>query len=314
MTRHSIFLALAVLLLSPVAPAQALFDTTGPTVGYVSPLVAQYTVPQTFRVSATDASGVASCDLVVSSIYQTPMIYNASNSLWEVSYTFITYRSANSIRAVCFDTAGNKTTGPSRVMTVMDAPIVVPPADTTPPVGDGSTIDATDLTPAELTLSSPVLIKTVCPGGESAAHPCRTVYFLDNVGVRHAFPNEKAYFTWYSGWDNINLIADEAMAAITLGRNVRYHPGVRMVKFPSVPTVYFVGAHGLLTPVATEAVAASMYGSNWNQYIDDLSEVFVTNYVIATSPLVSGNLALVTSTVASVSTINDNLGLATLAP
>ncbi len=261
-------------LLFAFSSAQAIVDTDGPTVSAVMPLEAVYTVPQTYWATASDSSGVADCTLLVSSIYETPMTYNSYVGRWQTSYTFTTFRSANSIRAVCHDTLGNETKGPSRIISVSAAPLS--DSDELP-----SEVDATEWTSAEIVAASPVLIKTACPGGEDFTHPCRTVYFLDNEGTRHAFPNEKAYFTWYTDWSNIHIITAAMMASYPLGANVTYHPGVRMVKFPSVNTVYAVARYGRLRQIATETLAEELYGANWNQMIDDVSEAFYTNYVFS---------------------------------
>ena len=293
-------------LLFAASPALAA-DTTGPEISQVSPLEAQYTVPQTFSVTATDESDVASCTLVVSSVYETPMTFNASSGQWEVVYTFETYRSANSIRARCTDGLGNEQLGPSKIIQVDDAPIVVPDGDGDAD-GDGEAdVDATEFTRETIIEASPVLIKTVCPGGEDFTHPCRTVYFLDDEGVRHAFPNERAFFTWYDDYDGLYLITEEMMASYALGRNVRYKPGVKMVKFRSLNTVYAVGRYGQLRAIASQEVAADLYGANWNQQIDDISEVFATNYTFE-EDINDASEFDPASEEASVDSINDNRG------
>lgn len=286
------------LLLSPVA-AVAIVDTAGPTISEVAPLTAVYTVPQLYSATASDASGVASCTLLVSSVYETPMTYNSLLSRWQVSYTFTTYRSANSIRMVCQDIYGNETKGPSRIISVSAAPS----SDDDDAVSE---VDATDWTSAEIVAASPVLIKTACPGGEDFTHPCRTVYFLGNDGVRHAFPNEKAYFTWYVDWSNIHIITEPMMASYPLGINVTYHPGVKMVKFPSVNTVYAVARYGTLRAIASETVAAELYGANWNQMIHDVSEAFYTNYMFSSHAIEAAVEFDVEAETNSVSSINDN--------
>lgn len=310
MNRFITFLA-AFAMMVVLVPSVSAVDT-GPTeISEVSPLTAQYTVPQQFTATASDPDGVASCTLLVSSVHETPMTYNALTDVWEVEYTFITERTANSIRMVCVDHEGNETKGPSRIIEVADAPIDVPDGEGEPDDGEPTTIDATEWTAEEVIEVSPVLIKTVCPGGEDFTHPCRTVYFLDEHGDRHAFPNERAFFTWYDNYDDIHLVTDAVMASYPLGRNVRYHPGVKMVKFQSVPTVYVVGQLGALFPIASEDDARDLYGENWNQQIDDLSEVFATNYSISLTPHTSAELNVDTLR-GSVSSINDNLGLAIL--
>jgi hypothetical protein len=272
--KRFIFAMLAVAL---TVPAIA-FAEGAPTISEVTPLAAVVNVSVTLRATASDPDGVASCNMKISSLDKGAMTYNSSSGFWEFEWTFDDSRTASSVRAHCIDSLGNAVNGPSKVLEILAIPR---PLDIgTPEVSESgeSEVDATGYTKEQIVLSSPVLIKTPCPGGENISHPCRTVYFLSNGGERHAFPNEKAYFTWYSDWSNIHVISAEVMASIKLGLNVRYHPGKRMVKFPSVNTVYTVSQHGVLRPIASEEVAVSLYGANWNQQIDDISEAFFGNY------------------------------------
>ncbi|MFZ2804691.1 MAG: hypothetical protein WA001_05760, partial [Patescibacteria group bacterium] len=93
----------------------------------------------------------------------------------------------------------------------------------------------------------------------------------------------KVYFTWYTDFSGVQIIGSSQLASIPLGKNVTYKPGVRMVKFTTDPKVYAVEKGGNLRWVTTEAVATSLYGSNWNQMIDDISDAFYSNYTFGTS-------------------------------
>jgi hypothetical protein len=285
--------------LAGFAPTIYASDTVGPEVSAVAPLSATYTISQLFYATASDSSGVASCTLLVSSLYETPMTYNSVLGRWEATYIFTTKRSANSIRAVCLDELDNMAYGPSKIIAVADAPIN--DTDST-----SSEVDATAWSRDSVVSASPVLIKTVCPGGEDFTHPCRTVYFLDNDGVRHTFPNEKAYFTWYADFSNIHLLTNDTMASFALGKNVTYHPGTKMVKFPSLTRVYAVARHGVLRPIASEDVAVSLYGAGWNKKIDDVSEAFYTNYTFGAEVTHADDFSVEFES-GSVSSINDNL-------
>ncbi|KKW44758.1 MAG: hypothetical protein UY95_C0018G0003 [Parcubacteria group bacterium GW2011_GWA2_56_7] len=253
-------------------PGLAFADATGPEISPVSPLSAFYDVAQTYTVTADDADGVAGCELLVSSIYRTPMTYDSVGDRWTVSYTFTTRRSANSIRAVCTDGAGNEVNGPSRIITVAEVPTEETDGSAsgtgTPPLE----VDVTTWSSDAVVLLSPVLIKTRCPGGEDVNHPCRTVYFLDTLGVRHAFPNEATYFTWYSDWRNIYVVSDDAMTSYPIG----------------------------------EPVAAALYGSDWATWVDDVPEVFHGNYTIGEDVNAPADFNKDIER-ASVVSINDNL-------
>lgn len=122
------------------------------------------------------------------------------------------------------------------------------------------------------------LIKLVCEGETEVTDPCRAVYFYGSDGKRHAFPNEKVFFTWYEDFDDVIEVTAEFMSDLSLGSNVTYHPGTRMVKFQSVKTVYTVSAQGVLRAIASEDIATDLYGTDWNQQIDDISDAFFGNY------------------------------------
>ncbi len=105
------------------------------------------------------------------------------------------------------------------------------------------------------------------------------VYFMGTDLKRHAFPNEKTYFSWYCDFSQVRIVDAMTMASIPLGANISYRPGYKLVKFVSVPTVYYVGAYGMLLPIADETAAIRLYGAAWNKNIDDISDAFYGNYV-----------------------------------
>lgn len=139
------------------------------------------------------------------------------------------------------------------------------------PVGSRPTITPIDVKPG-------ARIKMVCPEQALPDHPCRAVYFRGSDGKRHAFPNEKAYFSWYENFDGVSELTPEEMGAIPLGLNVTYRPGVRMVKFQTVDKVYAVSQGGALRWITGEEVARALYGEDWNKQIDDISDAFFSNY------------------------------------
>jgi len=126
------------------------------------------------------------------------------------------------------------------------------------------------------------LVKLPCTGFPGVNDPCKAVYYVGADGKRHAFPNEKVYFTWYSDFNGVQLINSAQMASIPLGANVTYKPGVKMVKFTTDNKVYVVQKGGILRWVTTADLAAALYGSNWIHIIDDISDAFYTNYQFGT--------------------------------
>lgn len=106
------------------------------------------------------------------------------------------------------------------------------------------------------------------------------VYYYAPNGKRLVFPNEKTYKTWYADFSSVVHVTDGDLAAIPLGGNVTYRPGVRLVKITTDPKVYAVSAHGVLRWVSTETVAQALYGANWNQMIDDVADAYFVNYTV----------------------------------
>jgi plastocyanin len=106
------------------------------------------------------------------------------------------------------------------------------------------------------------------------------VYYYGTDGFRYVFPNDKAYFTWYDNFDDVKWISDSDLSDIQIGGNVTYKPGSKMIKINSDPTVYVVSAGGVIRGIPSEAVASELYGSNWNQQIDDVPDGFFPNYTM----------------------------------
>jgi hypothetical protein len=136
--------------------------------------------------------------------------------------------------------------------------------------------------------------------GNPATQEDSAVYYIGADGARHAFPNAQAYFTWYPNFNTVTVIAAADLATISLGQNVTYQPGEKMVKFVTLPNVYAVDVGGVLRWVKSEQIATELYGATWNKQIDDINDAFFTNYTFGTDigGLVDFNPELVESTMA----------------
>lgn len=121
------------------------------------------------------------------------------------------------------------------------------------------------------------LVKLVDDGDPNTQYDT-TVYYVGADGRRHAFPNAKVYFTWFSDYNNVRIIYPRQLADIPLGANITYRPGVRLVKFLTDPRVYAVDTQRRLRWVTTEQAAQELYGSSWNQNVDDISDAFYMDY------------------------------------
>lgn len=141
----------------------------------------------------------------------------------------------------------------------------------------------------------------------STSYPA--VYYMGADGFRYVFPNENTYFTWYDNFNDVTWISDADLAAIQIGGNVTYKPGERMLKIQSDPKTYAVSQDGTLRWVTSEAVASSLFGTNWNTFIDDLPDSFFANYTIG-EPIMSSSDYDPSDERSSISSINDDKSLA----
>lgn len=131
-----------------------------------------------------------------------------------------------------------------------------------------------------------IVLLAALPFGAAAAPPTDSlvkaggaaVYYFATDGKRYAFPNERTYASWFTGFSDVTTVTDAELAAMPLGGNVTYRPGIRMVKIQSDPKVYAVNRNGTLRWVTTESLAEDLYGQYWNTAVDDVSDAFFTNY------------------------------------
>lgn len=104
-----------------------------------------------------------------------------------------------------------------------------------------------------------------------------TVYYVTSTGLRSEFPNPPTYASWFSDFARVETLADEALNAFPLGPRVRIRPGTQLVKITTETPVYAVTPCGVLRELASEAVAAQLYGIDWARRVVDVpSDLFVT--------------------------------------
>lgn len=107
-----------------------------------------------------------------------------------------------------------------------------------------------------------------------------SVYRIEDDGKRHAFPNERIYFSWYDDFSEVETVPCDELADYALGDNVPYQAGTRLVKMPSVATVYAVEPGGILRPIPSEDYAMTVWGDDWATRVDDMSEAFFPSYEV----------------------------------
>ncbi|MEI7512142.1 MAG: hypothetical protein WCK01_01640 [Candidatus Uhrbacteria bacterium] len=109
------------------------------------------------------------------------------------------------------------------------------------------------------------------------------VYYFAADGKRYVFPNEKTYFSWFMDFSSVRTISDSELASYMIGGNVTIRPGTNLVKITTDPKVYAVSLGGVLHWVESEAVATSLWGSNWASKVVDVADGFFVNYTIGSS-------------------------------
>ncbi|MEY4722608.1 MAG: hypothetical protein RLZZ324_121 [Candidatus Parcubacteria bacterium] len=114
--------------------------------------------------------------------------------------------------------------------------------------------------------------------GNPGTHQDEAVYYLDKDWVRHPFPTQAIYKSWYPSFDGVKELSPEDLAKFHLGKSIIYRPGTRLVKIPSIPKVYAVEPSGALRWIESESVAKALYGNDWNKRVDDVSETAFGDY------------------------------------
>ena len=134
------------------------------------------------------------------------------------------------------------------------------------------------LTMSTIVSISPVLAveslegKIVKLAGES------TLYYIGVDGKRYVFPNHKTFSSWFTDFADVVEVTADQLDDYQLAGNVRYRPGVFLVKIDTDPKVYAVTKNGVLRWIKTEELAKKFYGEFWHTFIDDISPAFFVNY------------------------------------
>lgn len=109
-----------------------------------------------------------------------------------------------------------------------------------------------------------------------------TVYYIDQDGVRHAFPHEKIFMTWYRDYEEVVIIDENVLNQIPQGNDVLTRPGTKFVKIPASPDVYYVAPGNILRHIADEALAERMIGEGWQSNVIDIQPVVLNQYSYGT--------------------------------
>lgn len=116
--------------------------------------------------------------------------------------------------------------------------------------------------------------------GDPATTVDEAVYVVDDNDMRHAFPSETVFKTWYQNFDDIAYIDPANLASYALGPNVTVRPGTWLVKITTNPKVYAVEPGGVLRWITSEEIARALFGTGWAQRVIDVPDTFWGNYVV----------------------------------
>jgi hypothetical protein len=123
-------------------------------------------------------------------------------------------------------------------------------------------------------------IKDVPHGSLIASWATPAIYYYAYDGKRYVFPNEKVYFSWFKDFTGVKRVGSKSLATVSIGGNVTYKPGARLVKIQTDPKVYAVANNKILRWVTTEALARELYGAGWATEIHDVPDAFFIDYNI----------------------------------
>ncbi len=133
-----------------------------------------------------------------------------------------------------------------------------------------------------------------------------TVFWYANDGKRYVFPNAATYYTWFPSFDNVRTISDSELYSISIGGNVTYRPGAKLVKVNTDPKVYVVARGAVLRHVTSEYLAERLFGSDWRTDVHDIADVYFTNYTVG-SPIYNESDYNVSNEYNGVSTPSDSM-------
>ncbi len=119
-------------------------------------------------------------------------------------------------------------------------------------------------------------ISTVAAGDYIRGASYDTVYYVDADMLRHPFMDAQTYFTYQDDFDSLLAVTDATLTSLTLGGPMLPNAGVVLVKVQSIAKVYAVvindDGETELRWITSEAVATSLYGSAWADYVIDIPD------------------------------------------
>lgn len=105
-----------------------------------------------------------------------------------------------------------------------------------------------------------------------------TKFYLARDGKRYVFPDEtNTYESWKSVLPPIKTVTQDELESYSLGGNVWYRPGTRLIRIQSDARIFAV-AHGGVLRAINEGNAEALFGKDWKTLLDTLQDHYFTNY------------------------------------
>ncbi len=119
------------------------------------------------------------------------------------------------------------------------------------------------------------------------------VYYLGHDSKRYVFPDERVFFSWYTGFDDVLTVTNEEMTSFAMGSTVTVRPGTELVQFIQYdiygnmmvddPNVYAIESGGVRRWIETAEIATALYGTNWESKIVPVKNVLIGDYTLGDS-------------------------------
>lgn len=108
------------------------------------------------------------------------------------------------------------------------------------------------------------------------------VYYVDANNVRHLFPSEVVYWSWYEGsWaqQEIEFISQAEFDELKIGDNIIIRAGTNLIRFKNSPKIYAVTPGAALCQIINDNSAVRLYGADWQKRLVTVQNAFENNYV-----------------------------------
>jgi len=118
------------------------------------------------------------------------------------------------------------------------------------------------------------------------------VYYYGADKKRYVFPTDKVFYSWFTQEDfkRVRVVSAQTVGNITIGGNITYRPGYRLIKIRTVPRVYAVGANKTLHWIENEGVARQLFGAQWSKKVHDVGDTLFGNYQVGSPVFDAKNL------------------------